>query len=183
MRIFIVAVALALLITGCGGTANKEGGSAPQQDRKVRTQQTVPQKREIKDPQEVASRLAKLADSVPNVNAATCVVIGNTAIVGIDVAGDLDRSRVGTIKYSVAEALNKDPYGVNAIVTADIDINNRLREIAADIQRGQPVAGFANELADMIGRIMPQLPRDITPSEEREPNTSKDRKKLDRKTM
>lgn len=111
----------------------------------------------------VASHLEMLARGVEGVNGANCVVFGNFAIVGIDVDPAMERSRVGTVKYAVAEALRKDPYGVNAIVTADIDLAQRIREIRADIRHGRPVAGFAEELADIVGRLVPQVPRDIIP--------------------
>src|SRR5699024_11699221 len=58
-----------------------------------------------------ADHLANVAGDVPNVKDATAVVAGPYAVVGIDVDKDLDRSRVGTIKYSVTEALQHDPYG------------------------------------------------------------------------
>lgn len=105
----------------------------------------------------------QLAQRVPGVNGAHCVVMNNTAIVGIDVDGNLPRSRVGSIKYSVAEAIRKDPRGVKALVTADIDITSRLNEMGRHISQGNPVSGFGAEMADIIGRIMPQLPEDTQP--------------------
>jgi len=107
--------------------------------------------------------LEELAQRVPGVNGAHCIIMGKTAIVGIDVDAKLERARVGSIKYSVAEALRKDPQGAGAVVTADIDINQRLVEIGNKIREGHPVSGFATELADMIGRIVPQLPSDTVP--------------------
>lgn len=89
--------------------------------------------------------------------------MNNVAVVGIDVDGKLERSRVGSIKYSVAEAIRKDPRGVKAFVTADMDISNRLNEMGRHISKGNPVSGFAAEMADIIGRIIPQLPEDTKP--------------------
>src|SRR5699024_1012674 len=68
---------------------------------------------------ELASHLAKIASQVPNVSAASALVIGPYAIVMIDVDSKLDRARVGTIKYSVSEALQHDPDGKDAIIIAD----------------------------------------------------------------
>ena len=68
-----------------------------------------------------ADHLASLAASVPGVNDATAVVVGKYAIVGIDVKAKLDRTRVESIKYSVAESLKNDPDGANAVVVADVD--------------------------------------------------------------
>lgn len=110
-----------------------------------------------------ANHLKALAESVPGVKNANCVVMGNTAVVGLNVDGNLDRAEVGTIKYTVAEALQKDPAGANALVTADLDITNRIADLGRHIQEGHPIAGLASELADIVGRIIPQLPKDVTP--------------------
>ncbi|MNI60446.1 sporulation lipoprotein, YhcN/YlaJ family [Fontibacillus panacisegetis] len=111
------------------------------------------------------AHLENLAKQVQGVKGAHCVVLGTTAIVGIDVDSKLERAKVGSIKYSVAEALRKDPNGAGAIVTADVDLNQRLTEIGNKITQGHPVSGFATELADIIGRIVPQLPSDTIPRE------------------
>jgi len=147
---------------GCGRQTGNEQTSPPPGADGVQTRNAQEmQKLEIDDPAAVARHLETLAKNIPGVQDARCVVFGNTAVVGIDVDEKLDRSRVGTIKYSVAEAFRKDPYGIDAFVTADMDLNERIREIRADIQAGHPVAGFVEELTDIIGRIMPQLPRDV----------------------
>jgi len=159
----ISAVIMMLLATGCGTVARNETSPSPQNDSRVRTQQTDPRTKPISSSKQVAAHLESLAKHIPGVKAAHCIVFQNVAVVGIDVDGKLERSRVGTIKYAVAEAFRKDPYGVNAIVTADMDLSDRVREISDDIKKGRPVAGFAEELADIIGRIVPQMPRDTVP--------------------
>lgn len=114
-----------------------------------------------REAEEVAERLVTLATKIDKVNDATAVVVGRWAVVGIDVDATLERSEVGTVKYSVAEALRDDPIGAYAIITADIDTNQRLREMNEDIRSGQPIQGIMEELADIVGRLMPQFPRDI----------------------
>jgi YhcN/YlaJ family sporulation lipoprotein len=131
----------------------------PQQLIKVKN--TVPEHVQNRSGQEISRHLVKLATSIPNVNDATAVVVGKYAIVGIDVNAKLERSEVGSIKYSVAESLKKDPYGANAIVIADPDTYARLREIGEDIQKGRPVTGFLEELADIAGRVVPEAAQDI----------------------
>ena len=158
-------IVIVVVSTGCGNAARNESPS-PQSNGDLRSQSYSMSKKEIQDPGKVAQHLEQLAEGVDGVEKAHCVIVGNTAIVGVDVRGDLERSRVGTIKYSVAEAFRKDPYGVDALVTADVDIANRLNEIGEDIRSGRPVAGFAEELADIIGRLIPQLPRDVLPPDE-----------------
>jgi len=138
------------------------------------------------DSEEISNHLANLAANVPNVNRATAVAIGKFAVVGIDVDKDLDRSKVGTIKYSVAEALKKDPYGANAVVVADPDFFARIDEIRKDIQDGRPVQGILNELSDIVGRLMPEMPGNLqdpsienrTEEPKQETDGQKDAKKL-----
>ncbi len=160
------------LLAGCGAGARNETSPSPQNNPGVTAQQTAPQKKKIGDPNAVAAHLESLATGIAGVKDARCVVIGNTAVVGIDVDERLDRGRVGTIKYSVAEALRHDPYGVNAFVTADMDLAARIREMRADIDKGRPAAGFAEEMSDIIGRIIPQLPRDASPGDDGETGQS-----------
>ncbi|WP_219836333.1 YhcN/YlaJ family sporulation lipoprotein [Paenibacillus sp. R14(2021)] len=177
MRKWLVpAMILCLLTAGCNTVARNETSPSPQNDNRVRAQQSAPQKKLISSPKQVAAHLEDLARRVPGVKGAHCVVFKNTAVVGIDVAGNLDRSRVGTVKYAVAEAFHKDPYGIDAIVTADIDISSRLKELGTDIRRGRPIAGFGEEMADIIGRIVPQIPRDVQPV--KEPSQNKPQEKM-----
>ncbi|WHY18230.1 YhcN/YlaJ family sporulation lipoprotein [Paenibacillus sp. G2S3] len=119
----------------------------------------------VKGESEVALKdhFEQLAKRVPGVNGAHCVVMNKVAIVGLDVEGSLDRSRVGSIKYSVAEAIRKDPRSVRALVTADMDLSSRLADMSRHVSQGHPISGFSSELADIIGRIMPQLPEDTKP--------------------
>ena len=157
----LLAASLLLLLTGCGTRENQDRTDAGSRTHDVEVRQTEPAQRETANPRETADRLASLARKVPEVKAANCVVFGNIAIVGIDVDGRLDRSRVGTIKYSVAEALQKDPYGANAIIVADPDLYTRVRNIGRQIDDGRPVQAFMNEIADIVGRVMPEVPSDL----------------------
>ncbi|MGG1311806.1 YhcN/YlaJ family sporulation lipoprotein [Cohnella laeviribosi] len=156
---------LAALASGAAGCGVKKAAPEPTANRfRTQSEQTAnAAKQKIKDPKAVAAHLERLATSVQGVKGANCVVFGNYAIVGIDVDPAMERSRVGTVKYAVAEAFRKDPYGIDALVTADVDIAHRLREIRQDAQQGRPIAGFADELADIVGRLMPQVPRSIIP--------------------
>ncbi len=171
MRIWLCILAAALTLAGCANNQAgqvRDDGNAPRAqglnqnaDNRNMNPNAAPNQNLNRDAAlPVTDHLERLASRVKGVQSARAVMLGKTAIVGIDVDGKLDRSRVGTIKYSVAEALNKDPHGANAIVTADMDITNRLTEIGNSIREGRPIAGLGNELADLIGRIVPQVPGD-----------------------
>ncbi|MFP3361302.1 hypothetical protein R0K17_28755, partial [Planococcus sp. SIMBA_143] len=53
----------------------------------------------------------------------------------------------------------------NAVVTADADTTYRLKQMATEIKRGHPVGGIMEELADIVGRLMPEVPSKSNKSE------------------
>lgn len=110
--------------------------------------------------EDIAKHLANIAHDVPNVNDSVAIVAGPYAVVGIDVDKDLDKSRVGTIKYSVSEALQHDRYGKTAVVIADVDMMERIRLMKEKVQEGYPVQGVVDELAAIVGRVIPDMPID-----------------------
>ncbi|WP_232698352.1 YhcN/YlaJ family sporulation lipoprotein [Brevibacillus daliensis] len=142
-------------------SAQKQMGAHPQAPRTQRVEQTQPTPIQYQDSQAKSQHLVHLAKSVKNVKNATAVVLGDYAIVAIDVDDKLDRPEVGVIKYSVAEALKADPQGARAMVTADADIRQRVVEVQEDMRKGRGFAGIMEELADITGRLMPQLPKDV----------------------
>ncbi|MCC9090031.1 MULTISPECIES: YhcN/YlaJ family sporulation lipoprotein [Bacillus] len=136
---------------------------------------------------DVAQHLVNVTEHVADVNDATAIVIGRYAVVGIDVKDDLDRSKVETIKYSVAKALKNDPEGANAVVVADPDTVSRLKEMGKEIQAGRPVSGIMDELAAIVGRVMPEMPRNEIDRSEKDPTNDpndqlkqNDQKQLDK---
>jgi len=162
---FVLSTAVTACQTAGQQDASQQPGQVQQQQfRPEMKKNPAPTTKKPQDPQSTAERLAQLATAVPEVRDATVIVFGKTAIVGIDLDDGLDRSRVGTVKYTVAEALREDPQGANAVVTADPDIVRRVREINREIQRGKPLEGFADELSNIIARLMPQFPQDIEPA-------------------
>ncbi|WP_020615601.1 YhcN/YlaJ family sporulation lipoprotein [Paenibacillus daejeonensis] len=166
MRQLLLFLSILSIVLTAGCATTNETSPSPENNPQVRVQQSMPENSGYDQSGELVEHLENLAANVPGVQSAHCVLLGNTAVVGINVDADMERSRVGTIKYSVAEALRKDPDGANAIVTADLDMTERLREMGDDIRGGRPVAGFVEELADIIGRIIPQLPMDVVPQDD-----------------
>ncbi len=184
MKKTLIITAFLLILAGC--STNKELSNNVN-DSSVKVKNSYIENVDRKTGQEISKRLVKLATSIPNVKDATAVVIGRYAIVGIDVNAKIDRSQVGSIKYSVAESLKKDPYGAKSVVVADADTTQRLREIQEDINKGRPIQGIMEELADVAGRLMPEVPGDIlTPSPKNAPEKpdkklkSNDQKELEK---
>ncbi|MET3698135.1 YhcN/YlaJ family sporulation lipoprotein [Bacillus oleivorans] len=146
-------------LVSCNANQNANDNRTAENENLVRVKNsTFDENVDRESGQEIASHLVELTTRVPNVEDATAVVLGGYAFVGIDVDANMERSQVGTVKYSVLEALKDDPYGAQAIVVADPDIVQRLREIGADIENGRPIQGILNELSDITGRVMPDIP-------------------------
>lgn len=162
MRILIMAIFI-ILLSACNNNQNNvnpnmsDSDVLPQGVSVKNSHINTNDKTDYSD-EERAQHLANLASDIPNVNGATAVVVGNMAVVGIDIDANVERSQVGTIKYSVSESLKRDPHGAGAVVVADPDLNARLKEVRNDMKAGKPVRGIMNELADIVGRIIPGLP-------------------------
>lgn len=162
IRQFVAFLCSVFMIVTVGCQTNdlaRNDQVTPNTPRKINYQTTEQTRRSqpgITNMKKTADRLANLATRVPGVSQATVIVVGPYTLVGIDVNKKLDRGRVGTIKYSVAQALKKDPRGKNALITADVDIVQRLRELNQEIARGKPMSGIMDELAEIAGRIAPQ---------------------------
>ncbi|MGM8211881.1 YhcN/YlaJ family sporulation lipoprotein [Virgibacillus sp. W0430] len=155
----LILIIIFILFTGC---QQKQEDNTLQQpntdDRFIEVKNSHPDEKKDFNNEQIAVHLARVASNVPHVQDAAAVVAGPYAVVGIDVAEDIDRQRVGTIKYTVTEALQEDPYGKTAVVIADGDIMARIRGMGDKIQQGYPVQGVVDELAAIIARYMPDLP-------------------------
>ncbi|MFT0800598.1 YhcN/YlaJ family sporulation lipoprotein [Bacillus swezeyi] len=171
--IFLIFIQTAILLSACGiqNNAQNEANELPG-NRPIHVKNTAQEPVNREDGQAISMRLVKITENVPGVNDATAIVLGRLAVVGIDVKDNLERSKVESIKYSVAEALQDDPYGANAAVVADPDTVNRLRAMGREIQAGRPVKGILDELAAIVGRVLPEVPNDATDDQKTNPTKS-----------
>ncbi|WP_059170006.1 YhcN/YlaJ family sporulation lipoprotein [Bacillus sp. FJAT-27445] len=186
MAKLLIITSFLLILAGCG--TNGLDGTRNTHKQNVTVKNSVTPDVDRKTGSRSARHLENLASTVPNVRGANAVVLGKYAIVGIDIDADTERSEAGVIKYSVVEALKEDPNGARAMVVADPDINARLKELSSDIKNGQPIQGIMYELADIAGRIIPEVPGKIVqPDPNRplnEPNrqlNGRDRKELEQR--
>jgi YhcN/YlaJ family sporulation lipoprotein len=170
-RFFLSVILPFFILMGCSIGNNRQDTT---NRSLVHVKNTVNESVQNKSGQQIARHLAEVANRVPNVDDAAALVIGKYAIVGIDVNDKIDASRVGTIKYSVAESLQKDPYGANAIIIADPDLYTRLKNIVREVNNGRPVQAFMNEIADIVGRVMPEIPSDLLQTKNPPPTKEND---------
>ncbi len=183
LKKILLFICLALLLGACQQTKEKSLLQEKPGTSEVKyVSNADPSKLPKKSRKQVAKHLAKLAVDVPDVHDATAIVLGKYVAVGIDVDKDLDRSRVGVIKYSVAEAMRHDPYGKQAVVIADADGVERLRGIGQKISQGKPIQGVTDELSQIVARYMPEGPINDPPNTNtnQESIPKKENKQLDK---
>ena len=125
-----------LLLASCSTKKNdNEANPKPTSNTKQYTTRNVTYKENTRKTEVTkADHLASIASNIPGVRDATAVVLGKYSIVGIDVGAKLDRTRVETIKYSVAESLKHDPQGSNAVVVADLDTYELAKEFSMNLR-------------------------------------------------
>lgn len=155
LRLLITLTAFVTLIVAC--TNNQE--SQTRNTDKIDVEQSSYEPDNIMDRNDIADHLANLAVKTNHVNDAAAIVVGPYTVVGIDINEETERTRTSTIKHTVLEALEHDPYGREAIVIADADMPNRLRGMREAIQNGAPIQGVADELANIVSRYMPTTPK------------------------
>ncbi|HZW68829.1 MAG TPA: YhcN/YlaJ family sporulation lipoprotein [Pseudogracilibacillus sp.] len=157
MRIIFAIVSLSmLLLVAC--TTNESQSRNSMQNGPPVEQTNQDNNMNMASNTEIANHLANVAKGVADVDQAVAIVAGPYAVVGIDIDEKAERQRVGTIKFSVSEALREDPYGKTAVIIADADASERLRKMNERIQAGEPIIGIVDELAEIVARFMPTFP-------------------------
>jgi YhcN/YlaJ family sporulation lipoprotein len=107
--------------------------------------------------QDRAEKIANAAARQKEVQSASCVITGNTAMVGLQFNKQYKGKLTNAIKRQVEKRVRDTDERINrVVVTADPDLVSRIEEIFQEIGKGRPVSGFAEELREMINRINPK---------------------------
>ncbi len=171
-RMLLSLLLISGLLIGCNQN-NDHSTPTKNSNENIGVEQSSYEENQNMTNEEIASHLATLATEVPDVIDAAAIVAGPYAVVGINIDEATERQRVGTIKYSVNEALQHDPYGKTAVVVADADMPERIREMNNKIKQGYPIAGVVDELAEIVGRYMPSFPVPENRPQEQNENKNK----------
>jgi len=103
-----------------------------------------------------AQMLAQKISSMEEINAATVVVVQNSAWVGVDMKAGTAANMTDQTKNRITELVKAEDNAIQTVfVTADADTVTRLRNIAQSVAAGQPLSGFITELNEMGRRITP----------------------------
>ncbi|WP_159436060.1 YhcN/YlaJ family sporulation lipoprotein [Anaerosalibacter sp. Marseille-P3206] len=105
-----------------------------------------------------AEKIAKKVSNLNEVNSATVVLSGNTALVGINMKNNLEGKMTNNLKNKVEKIVKDTDNNIKTVsVTADADLYKRLSNMARDIRTGKPVSGFAREIQEILRRITPSM--------------------------
>lgn len=107
--------------------------------------------------QDRAKKLAEAATKQKEVKSASCLITGDTAMVGLQFNKQYEGELTDTIKEQVDRRVREADNMIDrVIVTADPDIVSRIEEIVQETGKGRPISGFTKELNEMINRINPK---------------------------
>jgi len=112
------------------------------------------------DNRQYVDRARRIADNVADLNeiqSATCVISGNTAIIGVQFSEQYKGKMTDEIKKKIDQVVKRTDTRINRVaVTADPDMVSRIQDIFRDIGRGRPLSAFVKEINELLNRIQPK---------------------------
>ncbi|MFU0800857.1 MAG: YhcN/YlaJ family sporulation lipoprotein [Xylanivirga thermophila] len=104
-----------------------------------------------------ANKIADKVASLKEIESSTCVITGNTAMVGVQFNKQYKGKTTDDIKDQVDKVVkNTDKKIDRVVVSADPDVVKRLEDMLTDIGKGKPISGFAKEMNELLNRIQPK---------------------------
>jgi len=104
-----------------------------------------------------AERIADRVASLREIESSTCIITGNTAMIGVQFSDQYKGKMTNAIKEKCEEIVkNTDKDIKRVVVTADPDIYSRMTTMLKDISKGKPLSGFAKEMNELLNRIQPK---------------------------
>ncbi len=101
-----------------------------------------------------ANAIAKRVVALPEVESASVLINGNTAIVGCDLNNNTNNTISSNLKQKIDAAVKVADKNIKTItVTADPSINTRIQNMNTRMNNGNPITGFTTEIEDILRRI------------------------------
>lgn len=98
----------------------------------------------------IANRVANL----PEVDRASVVINGNTAVVGCDIKNSKNNVINDNLRQKIEAAVRVADKDIrNISITSDPNLTTRLRTMSNDIESGRPLSNFARDIEDIIRSI------------------------------
>ncbi len=105
---------------------------------------------------EAAKRISDEVVKLSEINKATTVIVGDTAIVGVNFDAQYRGQLTTRIKDMVQERAKKAVPGIQKVaVTADPDLMTRVQAIMTKIESGSSATDVGSEFTEILNRINP----------------------------
>lgn len=105
---------------------------------------------------EKADKIAERIKKLSNIENASVLISGNTAIVGVDIKNNVEGQLTKDLKQRIENIVKKADNDIeNVSITADPDLFTRISNMAEDITNGRPISGFAEQFEEILRRIAP----------------------------
>lgn len=142
------------MVRNNAGLYNNELTNTPMTYDSLRGQ-TMINETDVSNMSSRAAAIAKRVNALPEVNDASVVIHGDTAVVGCDVTNNTANGISNSLKQKVEAAVKVADKNIkNVSVTSDPTIYGRIKTMSTDIyNNGHPISGFTNEIKDIINRI------------------------------
>lgn len=104
-----------------------------------------------------ADRVVRIVNAMPEVKTSYALVVGNVAMVGVDMRDKLSADKENALKTRIsADTKRQMPELAEVWVTSDPDLVKRIRDLAGRISRGEPVTGFFEEISNIAKKLQPK---------------------------
>lgn len=103
-----------------------------------------------------ATAIAQRVTALPEISNASVLISGNTAIVGcdVDVNGNTNNTITAALKQKVEAAVKVADKNIqNVSVTSDPNIHSRIKTMSTDMNNGNPVKSFTQDIEDIMRQI------------------------------
>lgn len=176
MKVLALLLVLTLALTGCPAAERPEDDPAPPPPGAApgQTPQTTPGDPgapELDDRPlggtatgvgDMNTRIQGLAQEVTGVENVVAVVVGNIALIGIDTnvvpnqQNQVGETSPDQLERSVADAVERDQTIVEAYVTSDRQLTDRIRNIASNMDDGRPITQYLDDITDLLEEMRPR---------------------------
>jgi YhcN/YlaJ family sporulation lipoprotein len=157
------ALALTLAIAaGCG--TNQRSGMQPMQNHnpnqgqelhQMQNQRNYNANHAAEDRVEIAQAAAEKISNLPGVRQANVLITRNNAYVAAVLDGTAQQLSRQLEDQIAREVRKVRPDTLNVYVSTNPDFVDRINNYIVDVQQGRPVAGFVEQLNEMVQRLFP----------------------------
>lgn len=103
-----------------------------------------------------ASKIAKKITDLNEVNKASVLISGDEAVIGVNLRGNTQGTMTNALREKIEKMVKKEDSSVNKIsITTDPSIVTRINTMATDVDGGNMIDNFADEVRDLIRKITP----------------------------